>query len=116
MSYLGVDSAIIPGGSPALGARLRDLGIACAPRYIQKPAFQCQVFRDQQTFGKSRFPFTLARPEAVDYAREKFAGTYAALDRVLVLPWNEHYESQHVQYIAEAIQTSVEQLVEGAGQ
>jgi len=41
-------------------------------RYIQKPAFACQVIAQQRTFGNSRFPFTLARPEAVDYAKEKF--------------------------------------------
>ncbi|MCS6978113.1 MAG: DegT/DnrJ/EryC1/StrS family aminotransferase, partial [Gemmatales bacterium] len=38
-----VDSRIIPGGVVALGQLLRDRGIACLPRYIQKPAFQCKV-------------------------------------------------------------------------
>ena len=51
---------------------LKERGIASAPRYIQKPAFECQVFREQRTFGNSRWPFTEARPEAVDYARERF--------------------------------------------
>jgi dTDP-4-amino-4,6-dideoxygalactose transaminase len=108
---LGVDSAVVQGGAVALGAKLRELGIASAPRYIQKPAFQCQIFRDQQTFGNSRFPFTLARPEAVDYSQARFPGTFAALERVLVLPWNEKYEHQHVQYIADAVRNSVKQLV-----
>jgi hypothetical protein len=68
------------------------------------------VFRDQQTFGKSRYPFTLARPEAVDYRAERFPGTFAALGRVLVLPWNENYREEHVTYIAEAIRASVSKL------
>jgi len=62
---LRVDSAVVPGGSVALAAALREHGIASAPRYIQKPAFECQVFKDQNTFGSSRWPFTLASPSAI---------------------------------------------------
>ncbi len=100
---LMVDPAEVPGGSPALGAVLKEQGIASAPRYIQKPAFQCAVIRDQKTFGNSRFPFTLARPEAVDYAPARFPGAFRALERVLVLPWNERYTAEHVDFLAEAI-------------
>jgi len=100
---LDVDPDIIRGGTVALGAWLKDRGVFCAPRYIQKPAFQCQVIRDQRTFGNSRFPFTLAAPEAVDYSPERFPGTFAALSRVLVLPWSERYQTHHVQYIADTI-------------
>jgi len=100
---LDVDPEIIRGGTVALGGLLKERGVFCAPRYIQKPAFQCQVIRDQRTFGNSRFPFTLAAPEAVDYSPERFPGTFAALARVLVLPWSERYQTQHVQYIAETI-------------
>ena len=105
---LNVDASVIAGGSPGLGAALRERGIACAPRYIQKPAFECQVIRDQVTFGTSRWPFSLARPEAVDYSREKFPGTYKALEHVLVLPFNELYTDEHVDYIADAIRSAVE--------
>lgn len=107
---LNVDAAVIEGGSPGLGAVLRGLGIACAPRYIQKPAFECQVIRDQVTFGTSRWPFTLARPEAVDYRRENFAGTYQALEHVLVLPFNECYTDEHVDYLANSIREAVATL------
>ena len=107
---VNVDANVIPGGSVALGQKLRERGIACAPRYIQKPAFECQVFRDQQTFGNSRFPFNLARPEAVNYDRSLFAGTYQALEHVLVLPWNELYTDDHVDFIANAIREAVEEL------
>jgi UDP-N-acetylglucosamine 2-epimerase len=105
-----VDAAVVQGGAPGLGAALKEQGIACAPRYIQKPAFRCQVFKDQRTFGASRFPFTLARPEAVDYADARFPGTFAALEKVIVLPWNEKYQSEHVQFIAGALRESVERL------
>lgn len=107
---LMVDSKVIEGGSPGLGAFLRERNIASAPRYIQKPAFRCQVLADQVTFGKSRWPFTLARPEAVDYSRERFPGTFSALERVLVLPWNELYDDSHVDYIAKAIRAGAKEL------
>jgi dTDP-4-amino-4,6-dideoxygalactose transaminase len=105
-----VDSQIIDGGSPALGAVLKQRGIASAPRYIQKPSFMCQVFREQRTFGDSRWPFTLARPEALDYSPESFPGTFSGLEGVLVLPWNEKYTDEHVAYIAESMTDAVTQL------
>ena len=107
---LRVDEKVIPGGSPALGAFLRDRGIASAPRYIQKPAFRCQVFAEQRTFGTSRWPFTLARPEAVDYAEARFPGTFEGLRDILVLPWNERYTTEHVDGIAEAVRAGCAEL------
>ena len=107
---LRVDADIVPGGTVALGAALKQKGIFSAPRYIQKPAFECEIFRHQRTFGRSRWPFTLARPEAVDYRREAFAGTYEGLDTILVLPWNERYTDEHVRYIAESIGACVSEL------
>jgi dTDP-4-amino-4,6-dideoxygalactose transaminase len=67
----------------------------------------CEIFARQRTFGDSRFPFNLARPEAVDYRRDKFPGTFEGLERVLVLPWNEHYTEIHVNYIAESLEKAV---------
>jgi perosamine synthetase len=98
-----VDPDVIPGGPPAVAAELRVGGIASAPRYIQKPAFACKVFTEQRTFGHSRWPFTLAHPDAVDYAPDRFPGTFAFLDSVLVLPWNERYEAQHIEMLSAAI-------------
>lgn len=107
---LRVDGEVITDGAVGLGRLLKERGIASAPRYIQKPAFMCEVFQKQRTFGDSRFPFTLARPEAVDYDRSKFPGTFEALEGVLVLPWNERYEDEHIKYIAESIHQSIEKL------
>jgi hypothetical protein len=87
--------------------------IASAPRYIQKPAFRCEVFEKQRTMGNSRWPFTLARPEAVNYDPARFVGTFRALERVLVLPWNEKYTDEHVDYIATAIRDAAARLAKG---
>lgn len=103
-----VDAAIVPGGSPAVGKGLLERGIASAPRYIVKPAFECRIFREQNTFGSSHWPFTLATPEAVDYARARFPGTYDGLEAVLVLAWNDKYTSEHIEAIAQALESAVE--------
>ena len=80
---------------------------------LQKPAFECQVLREQRTFGLSRFPFNLARPEAADYSAETYSGCYRALEQVLVLPWNERYTLQHVDHLADSIMAERERLVNG---
>lgn len=107
---LRVDPKRLPGGGRALAIALKERGIAAAHRYIQKPAFQCQIFSQQRTFGNSRFPFNLARPEAVDYAPARFPGTFAGLEGVVVLPWNERFEEAHVDAIAEAIEEAAAAL------
>lgn len=107
---LRVDPAAVRGGPGALAQALRFYDIAAAPRYIQKPAFQCKVIADQVTFGTSRWPFTLARPEAVDYAAEKFPGTYAGLGQALVLPWNERMTDEHIDFLGASIIEAVSSL------
>ena len=103
-----VDPNVIEGGSDALGAELKKNGVFCAPRYIQKPAFECQVLRDRVTFGKSEWPFSL-RPD-IRYNRAEYPGTIQGLDRVVVLPWNEKYTEEHVDFIASAVRSAVEKL------
>lgn len=105
-----VDDAVIEGGSPALAKALKTYDIASAPRYIQKPAFACDVIKNQVTLGDSHWPFSLARPEAVNYDRSLFPGTFRALDRILVLPWNERYTEEHVDYLAESLKTAAGSL------
>jgi len=107
---LRVDANVIPGGSDALGEELKARQISCAPRYVQKPAFMCRVFQEQKTFGNSRYPFTLARPEVLQYDPKRFPLTMQALESVLVLPWNENYREEHLDYIADNIQESIVQL------
>ena len=45
----------------------------------------------------------LARPEAVDYAADKFPGTYAGLEQALVLPWNERMTDEHIDFLGDSI-------------
>jgi dTDP-4-amino-4,6-dideoxygalactose transaminase len=108
---LRVNGDVIPGGSDALGKELKARQLACVPRYIQKPAFMCKIFQEQKTFGNSRFPFTLARPEVLNYDESRFPQTMQALQDVLVLPWNENYLEAHVNYISDTIHDAAEQLL-----
>lgn len=105
---LRVDDTKIQDGSVGLAKALKTYDVASAPRYVVKPAYKCQVFRDQNTFGDSHYPFNLARPEAIDYSDEKFQGTLKGLHDVLVLPINEKYEEHHIEFLASSIREAVE--------
>jgi len=109
---LRVDSKVIPGGSVALGKELKARQISSVPRYIQKPAFACKIFQDQKTFGNSRFPFTLARPEVLRYDAACFPLTMQSLQEILVLPWNENYVEADVNFISDAIHDAAQQLTD----
>jgi hypothetical protein len=89
--------------------------IASAPRYIVKPAFLCEVLRDKRTFGTSHWPYEgecrAGEPE-VDYDPASFPGTVDGLAHVLVLPWNERYTEDHVDYMAMAIIDSIQRVRE----
>lgn len=105
-----VDESVVRGGAVELGKALKAKEISCAPRYIQKPAFMCEVFQKKNTLGSSQFPFSLARAEAVDYNPARFPQTFGALQNLLVLPWNENYTEEHLQYISNSIYDSIQQL------
>jgi dTDP-4-amino-4,6-dideoxygalactose transaminase len=105
---LRVDDSKIADGSVGLAKALKTYDVASAPRYVVKPAYKCQVFREQNTFGDSHFPFNLARPEAVDYNDDNFQGTIKGLYDVLVLPINEKYTEKHIEFLADSIREAVE--------
>jgi len=108
---LRVNGDVIPGGCDTLGMALKAKSISCLPRYIQKPAFLCRIFQEQKTFGNSHFPFTLARPEVLRYDKTSFPLTCQALENILVLPWNENYQTKHIDFIASAIHDAISEFV-----
>ena len=114
---LSVDPAVIAGGADALGAALKARGVFCAPRYIQKPAFQCRMFTERKTYGMSRCPFSCRERDgdSIVYDAADYPGTMRGLERVVVLPWNEFYTDEHVAFIASAVHTAVTQLCRNGG-
>jgi len=108
-----VDPDVIEGGSDALGAALKENGVFCAPRYIRKPAFECAVFAERNTYGKSRCPYSCGNRSGlaeVVYDLTAYPGAIRGLERVVVLPWNEFYTKDHVRFIADAVLGAVEKL------
>ena len=107
---VNIDEAKAGVGLTEIAASMRSAGVFAMPRYIGKPAFECQIFRDKVTFGTSGWPYTDASrkglPE-VDYDRKNFPGTIKALSHVLVIPWNEFYTDEHVCFISNALHAAV---------
>jgi perosamine synthetase len=103
---VNIDESKTAVGLTEIAARMKAAGIFTAPRYIGKPAFECQIFRDKVTFGTSSWPYTdtsRAGLPPVDHDRKNFPGAVKALAQVLVIPWNEFYKDEHVDYIAEQL-------------
>lgn len=110
---LSIDPQTVAGGADALGAKLKQRGIFCAPRYIQKPAFECQVFTERKTYGRSQCPYSCRERSdgtRIVYDSAEYPGTRRGLERVLVLPWNEFYTAEHVDHIAACVRDSVLEL------
>ena len=110
---LRIDEAVIQGGADAFSARMKEAGVWSAPRYIRKPAFECQVIKERRTFGSSGFPFVgphMQGREPVVYDRADFPGTEEGLRHVVVLPINEKYREEHVDFVADAIKASAADL------
>jgi len=87
--------------------------ITSSPRYIQKLAFECQVLRDRCTFGKSHWPYEgecRAGDPPVDYVPAHFPGALQGLASILVLPWNERYTEEQVDYIATAVSDAISRV------
>jgi dTDP-4-amino-4,6-dideoxygalactose transaminase len=110
---LRIDPARVRGGADAFGANLKAAGVFCVPRYIQKPAFECEVLRDRRTFGRSRFPYEGEHRRGdppVTYDSKETPGTTEALSRVVVLPWNERYTTEHVEAISDVVRAAALEL------
>ena len=71
------------------------------------------MLRDRNTFGKSHFPYEgehrKGEPPVV-YDIKDTPGTKEGLATVVVLPWNEKYTNEHVDYIADVIRMATTEL------
>lgn len=111
-----VDPELIEGGAPELGKRMKARGVFCVPRYIQKPAFECQLYQDFGASPVTALPLehnprrTQGQPL---FHRRDYPGTVRALDRVIVLPINELYTKQHVDYVTTVIREESQVLIHG---
>ncbi len=108
-----VDPERVPGGAIALGKRMQAAGIACVPRYIQKPAFECQLFVDWKISPVTALPLQ-HNPRGTTvgplFHRDQYPGAVRGLEHVVVLPINERYTAAHVHAVASAIAGAVGEL------
>lgn len=107
---LRIDDRILKCNVNEIASKLKTKGIHCIARYIQKPAFMCQVLKEKKTYGNSQCPFSCPlRKDAgeVKYNMEDYPGAADGLAHVLVFPWNEFYTEEHVNYIASCIREAV---------
>ncbi len=105
-----VDAEAVPGGAVALGQRMQQAGVACVPRYVQKPAFECELFRDWSRSPITSLPLAQnprARGAQPLFRREDYPGAIRGLEQVVVLPINERYEHKHVDHVCAAIRAGV---------
>lgn len=92
-----------PSALDKLAGSLREAGVPAAPRYIQKPAFDCQVMRDWFA-ANGRGP---RAGVSYDERAEAYPGAYSGLAQVMILAWNEFYTDAHVEAIAKAIKEGI---------
>ena len=103
---IDVDSEITGLDVGQMASDLKSFGIFSAPRYIQKPAFGCQILKDGRIFGSKSTPLTskqMSLWQDEERLKIEYKGAYQALSRMLVLPWNEFYAEKHAEYISDKI-------------
>jgi dTDP-4-amino-4,6-dideoxygalactose transaminase len=86
------------------------------PRYIQKPAFECELYRDFTKSPVTALPLAHSDRSTAPmplFTRADFPGAVAALDQVIVLPINERYTDENVRTVATAIAAAVAELRRG---
>ena len=105
-----VDADAVPGGAVALGQRMQQAGVACVPRYVQKPAFECELFQDWSRSPVSWLPLQhnpRRHGPMPPFVRADYPGAVRGLEQVIVLPINERYRERHVQHVAKAIRAAI---------
>ncbi|MGP3910566.1 DegT/DnrJ/EryC1/StrS family aminotransferase [Nonomuraea sp. 10N515B] len=88
---------VLPGGdAPELAAHLNAAGIPARPGYLKEPLNRAPLW-DRPVYGASRYPLEGYRPAPCPEAERLVGST------LLIIDWNEHYTSEHVKVIADAI-------------
>lgn len=76
--------------------------------YISRPTFHCAQFTEKRTFGDTWWPYSAHDAPLPPETLEEYPGTRDALRRVIVVPWTEHHDAGHAEYVADQIRAVVE--------
>ncbi|WP_187414255.1 DegT/DnrJ/EryC1/StrS family aminotransferase [Nonomuraea sp. PA05] len=88
---------VLPNGdAPELAAHLSAAGIPARAGYLKEPLNRAPLW-DAPVYGSSRYPLEDYRPAPCPEAERLVATT------LLIIDWNEHYTSEHVKVITEAV-------------
>ncbi|MFF0770769.1 DegT/DnrJ/EryC1/StrS family aminotransferase [Nonomuraea wenchangensis] len=88
---------VLPGGDAAgLAAHLSAAGVPARAGYLREPLNHAPLWGGP-IYGSSRYPLRDYRPAPCPEAERLVAAT------LLTVEWNEHYTSEHVKVIAEAV-------------
>ncbi|MCK2218540.1 DegT/DnrJ/EryC1/StrS family aminotransferase [Actinomadura sp. ATCC 31491] len=92
---------VLPGGgAPALAAHLAAAGVPARAGYLKEPLNRAPLW-GRPVYGSSRYPLEGYRPASCPEAERLVEATLLTVD------WNEHYTSEHVKAIAEAVASHV---------
>ncbi|MGW4801238.1 DegT/DnrJ/EryC1/StrS family aminotransferase [Nonomuraea sp. NPDC004297] len=90
---------VLPGGGASeLAAHLSAAGVPARAGYLREPLNQAPLW-DRPVYGASRYPLEGYRPAPCPEAERLVS------DTLLIIDWNEHYTSEHVKIIVEAIRS-----------
>lgn len=84
--------------------------------YISRPTFHCAQFTEKRTFRDTWWPYSAHEAPLPPETLEEYPGTRDALRRVIVIPWTEHHDDSHAEYVAGQIRAVVEGKRSGAVQ
>ncbi|WP_219468481.1 DegT/DnrJ/EryC1/StrS family aminotransferase [Nonomuraea rhizosphaerae] len=88
---------VLPGGdAPALAAHLSAAGVPARAGYLQEPLNRAPLW-GRPVYGASQYPLEDYRPAPCPEAERLVSSTLLTID------WNEHYTSEHVTAIADAV-------------
>ena len=93
------------------GARLEEHGVPAIPGYTGKPVYMFDVLRLKKMYADTGCPFKCQfYGKDVEYKEGLCPQAEEALKKMLVLPWNENYSEQDINFIAGAIKNVVAEL------
>jgi len=98
-----VDEDELGVGPDEIEAALLRVKVWAKAGYIRRPAFMCEQFRKRRTFGSTEYPYSTHPGGPVLEDPDDYPGCLEGLSKVLVLPWTERHEEEHVRYIADSI-------------
>ena len=114
MYPFAIDEEALGVGTDEFCAALQFEGVRVNRRYLDVPVFELEVLKEQNTYGRSRFPFSL-RADYVPPRLEDYPGLRTFHNRRMVIPWSNQVRVRHARSIAAAVEKVAGYYRAGAG-